>query len=155
MSERTTATLHLLVSSLDAYADELLGARYGATFNLFEFLAKVGELDHPDVTTLARYLRLSKAAVSKRLPGLVTAGWVVTLTDASHARRVRIALTEKGAAFVDEAGRLLDDEFGALLAEVRGVDPAILARQLSDIFEAVEKRRGGGHLISEPDRPHA
>lgn len=140
MADRVTVTLHMLVSAMDTYADALLKGRFGVTYNLFEFLAKVSELDTPDVTTLARHLRNSKAAVSKRVPGLRADGWIETVSDPANARRVRIALTDKGADLVRDAGGVLDAEFTDLFADADLIDPAVLNSQLETLFRLMERK---------------
>ncbi|PZU40693.1 MAG: transcriptional regulator [Microbacterium sp.] len=122
MAERITVTLHELVSALDTYADAVLQSRYGVTYNQFEFLVAVHEQAPTDITGLAHCLRVSKAAVSKRVPGLVAEGWITTGTDPSHARRVMLALTPRAERLVHDAGGALDAEFTALFADPR-LDP--------------------------------
>lgn len=122
MASRITVTLHELVSELDVYADDALRARYGVSFNLFEFLATLAELGPIDITGLARCLRVTKAAVSKRVPGLVTDGWI--RADAGGGRRIVLSLTAKGADLVERAGGELEAEFTAMLSDPR-LDPAV------------------------------
>ena len=73
MTERITVTLHELVAGLDGYADALLIHKYGTTFGEFSYLAVLAQ-GTVDITTLARRLNLTKAAVSKRVPALVAVG---------------------------------------------------------------------------------
>lgn len=121
MADRVTVTLHELVAELDLYADRALQQRHGVSFNLFEFLAVLAELGPIDITGLARCLRVTKAAVSKRVPTLVAEGWIAT--EPGGGRRIVLALTEKGADLVERAGGELEAEFTAMLGDVR-LDPA-------------------------------
>lgn len=122
MASRVTVTLHELVAELDIYADTVLRERFGVSFNLFEFLATLDELGPIDITGLARCLRVTKAAVSKRVPALVADGWIAT--GAGGGRRIVLSLTPKAAALVEAAGGQLEAEFAAMLADPR-LDPAL------------------------------
>jgi len=115
MAERVTVTLHELVAELDAYADAVLRARHGVTFNLFEFLAALVERGPIDMTGLAQCLRITKAAVSKRVPGLVADGWVHT-AESPHGRSVILTATDRARTLVAQAGGELEAEFTAMLA---------------------------------------
>ena len=120
MSTRVTVTLHELVAELDLFADAYLRDHHGIGFNLFEFLATLAETQPIDITGLARCLRITKAAVSKRVPALVADGWVTSRTE--HGRRVILSLTPRGADLVERAGGELEDRFAAMLADPR-LDP--------------------------------
>ncbi|MBN9213764.1 MAG: transcriptional regulator [Microbacterium sp. SCN 70-200] len=122
MASRITVTLHELVAELDVYADGVLHARYGVSFNLFEFLATLAERGPIDITGLAHCLRITKAAVSKRVPALVADGWI--RADRGNGRRVVLSLTPKGADLVQRAGGELEAEFTEMLADPR-LDPAV------------------------------
>lgn len=148
MASRITVTLHELVAELDIYADGVLRRRHGVSFNLFEFLATLAELGPIDITGLARCLRVTKAAVSKRVPGLVADGWIVA--DPGAGRRIVLALTEKGLDLVQRAGGELEAEFTAMLTDPRldpavspeAIDAATLNAHLSTLAEIViEKGR--------------
>jgi DNA-binding MarR family transcriptional regulator len=120
MADRTTVTLHELVAELDIYADAWLREHHGVGFNLFEFLAVLANTAPIEISGLARCLRVTKAAVSKRVPSLVADGWI-TATPA-EGRRVMLALTPAGTRLVDIAGGELEAEFAAMLADPR-LDP--------------------------------
>ena len=122
MAARITVTLHELVAELDIYADAVLRARHGVSFNLFEFLATLAELGPIDITGLARCLRVTKAAVSKRVPALVADGWIAT--ESGGGRRIVLSLTPKGTDLIESAGGELEAEFAAMLADPR-LDPAV------------------------------
>jgi len=109
MPDRITDTLHHLMAMIDGYADELLRARHGITYSQFEFLAELAFRQPVDISTLARRLFVTKAAVSKRTPSLVAAGLVETYPAAG--RRVMLQLTARGAELVQAASAELDGEF--------------------------------------------
>ncbi|WP_336631038.1 MULTISPECIES: MarR family winged helix-turn-helix transcriptional regulator [unclassified Microbacterium] len=117
MAERITVTLHELVAELDIYADARLRERHGVSFNLFELLATLAETAPIDITGLARCLRVTKAAVSKRVPALVADGWITA--DGGEGRRIVLALTPRGAELVRRAGGELEAEFAGMLTELR------------------------------------
>lgn len=134
LGSRVTVTLHHLVDVLDAHADRLLRDRYGVTLSQYVFLATLADLDEPDVTTLAHCLRVTKAAVSKRVGSFVTAGWVRTAGDPHHGRRVVLRLTPAGASLVDVAGRAVEDAFTSAFTHVTAVDLTALHRDLDTVL---------------------
>lgn len=117
MAERITVTLHELVAELDIYADARLRERHGVSFNLFELLATLAETAPIDITGLARCLRVTKAAVSKRVPALVADGWITA--DGGEGRRIVLALTPRGSELVRRVGGELEAEFAGMLTELR------------------------------------
>ncbi|MDE0547404.1 MarR family winged helix-turn-helix transcriptional regulator [Microbacterium sp. C7(2022)] len=119
MNERLTVTLHHLVSELDAYADDYLQRHHGVSFNTFQVLAVVADVEPVDITHLARCLGVTKAAVSKRVPALVEGGWLTTSADPTHKRRVMVSLTPRAADLVQVAGGELEAEFTALFTDSR------------------------------------
>jgi DNA-binding MarR family transcriptional regulator len=144
MPERITSTLHHLVSVLDAYADAHLQSRHGVSFPTFYFLAAAADVEPVDITTLARCLAVTKAAVSKRVPALVADGWITTSGDPHHGRRVLISLTPAARELVRVAGGELEDAFGDLFTHPRvreaGLDPAAFATHLSLLIGLVEEK---------------
>ena len=117
MAERITVTLHELVAELDIYADAHLREHHGVSYNLFELLATLAETAPIDITGLARCLRVTKAAVSKRVPALVADGWITA--DGGEGRRIVLGLTPRSADLVRIAGGELEAEFAGMLAEMR------------------------------------
>lgn len=117
MAERITVTLHELVAELDIYADAHLREHHSVSYNLFELLATLAETAPIDITGLARCLRVTKAAVSKRVPALVADGWITA--DGGEGRRIVLGLTPRGADLVRIAGGELEAEFAGMLAEMR------------------------------------
>ena len=117
MAERITVTLHELVAELDIYADAHLREHHGVSYNLFELLATLAETAPIDITGLARCLRVTKAAVSKRVPTRVADGWITA--DGGEGRRIVLGLTPRGADLVRIAGGELEAEFAGMLAEMR------------------------------------
>ncbi|TFH72959.1 MarR family transcriptional regulator [Cellulomonas sp. HD19AZ1] len=134
LGDRVTVTLHHLVDVLDEFADDVLNREHGVTFNQYLFLAVLCGLDRPDVTSLARCLRVSKAAVSKRVGSFVAAGWVRTHDDPRNARRVLLDLTPAGRTLVDTAGRRMEHEFTSLFADVTDVDLDRLHTDLTTVL---------------------
>ena len=137
LGDRITVTLHELVDVLDEYADHVLTHEYGVTFNQYLFLAGLSDLDRPDVTTLARCLRVTRAAVSKRVGSFVETGWVRTLADPAHGRRVLLELTPAGRDLVDRAGRDLERHFTSSVMDVPGVDVPALHTDLTTVLTAM------------------
>ncbi|WP_062210932.1 MarR family winged helix-turn-helix transcriptional regulator [Demequina oxidasica] len=137
MSDKITFTLHEVVAALDEAADSLLIDKYGVTGSQFVFLAVCADVEPTDVTSLARCLGVSKAAVSKRVPSMVAGGWIVTRDDPANARRVVIELSDTARELVETGGRDLDRAFTSLFDDPRaaGIDPHQLNRQLGVLTE--------------------
>ena len=124
MSDRLTFTLHELLAELDAFADAVLRSRYGVTFNHFQFLAVLYDAEPADMTTLAHCLGVTKAAISKRVPGLVEDGWITAQSPPGAGRSILLSLTPKSIELVRDAGGLLERHFAAMLADpALGDDP--------------------------------
>jgi DNA-binding MarR family transcriptional regulator len=144
MADRITVTLHELVATMDEYADAHLRRHHGVSYNLFEFLAALVERAPLDISQLARCLRVTKAAVSKRVPGLVADGWVRATP--AGGRRVELAPTATAMALVQAAGGELDAEFAAVFAETPPMDSAstvsiaALNARLGDLTRVLEQK---------------
>lgn len=131
MDARFTYSLHHLVAEMDAHADRILAARYdGLTFSQFMFLAVLEDGQPLDVTHMAQCLGVSKAAVSKRVPGLVAQGYIHASADPAHGRRVVLTLSDEGARLAREAGDVLDTELTRLFT---GRDDLDLTRTHADV----------------------
>jgi len=137
-------TLHELVSTMDTYADALLRRDYAMSFNEFEYLVVVGQLDRPDITEVAACLRLTKAAVSKRLPALEAAGLVRRAADPTHGRRVLVALTPLGAERLKAAGARLEAELAGVFAPTdeagHRVDPVRINTDLETLLSRIKDK---------------
>jgi DNA-binding MarR family transcriptional regulator len=142
MAERITFTLHELVAAFDAHADAVLRARYGVSFNHFQFLAILADVAPTDMTALAACLGITKAGVSKRVPSLVEEGWV--RSQPGSGRSILLSLTPKGEALVREAGGVLEQEFTEMLGHpaLAGdpIDVPRLNRQLVALTTLVQQQ---------------
>lgn len=141
MADRITVTLHELVAELDLYADDYLQRHHGISFNLYETLAVLVEKAPIDITGLARCLRITKAAVSKRLPHLISDGWISA--SPGQGRQIILAPSEQTIALVRDAGGELEAHFATMLADPRvtaapgAVSPTTLNNQLSALTDIV------------------
>ncbi|WP_084099752.1 MarR family winged helix-turn-helix transcriptional regulator [Demequina sp. NBRC 110051] len=133
MSDKITFTLHELIAEIDAHADHILRARYGVTGSQFIALAVLADEEPTDITTLAHCLGVTKAAVSKRVPSLVEAGWVTTRSEPGQGRRVILELTATARELVAKAGPELDARFADLVShpDAAGIDLSVLNEQLA------------------------
>ncbi|MCL3859639.1 MarR family winged helix-turn-helix transcriptional regulator [Actinotalea sp. K2] len=135
MSDRITYSLNHLVTAMNAYADQVLAERWGLTFSQFTFLAVLEDGQPLDITRMAECLGVSKAAVSKRVPGLQAKGYVQTVADPANARRVLLTLTDEGLRLAHEAGGLLDAELTQLFEGRADLD---LDRTHADVLLMLE-----------------
>ena len=135
MSDKITFTVHELVAELDAQADSLLRTRYGISGSQFVVLATLADVEPTDITSLARCLGVTKAAVSKRVPSLVEAGWLTTTSQPGQGRRVVLELTDSARSLVERAGRDLDQQFAQLAQHpaARDIDLGALNAQLNTL----------------------
>lgn len=144
MTDRITATLHHLVATLDAFAEDFLRSRHGVSFSTFHFLAAAADAEPVDITTLAQCLGVTKAAVSKRVPALVAEGWITASDDPHHGRRVLVSLTPRATDLVQVAGGELEAEFTALFGDPRlaseGLDVDAMNRQLAMLITLVHEK---------------
>lgn len=146
MAERITVTIHELVAELDSYADRHLSNHHGVTYSQFMFLAALREHGPIDITGLARRLGVTKAAVGKRVPGLVASGWITS--SPASSRRILLSLTERAARLVDEAGSELDAAFTDVFEDPRtaqagqGSESAATAlnRQLNTLVTIIREK---------------
>ncbi len=129
--------LRNLTSELDGLADGILRREFGMTNSQFQFMATLQDLEGADVTTLARALSVSKAAVSKRVPWFVHRGLVTISRQAVGARRLELAVTPKGLKLADEAARALDAEFVDSSALFQGIDISRLHSDLNFLLDRV------------------
>lgn len=136
MAALITQSLHELVAEMHAYADTWLRAQYGVSFKVFEFLAVLTDEPSHDITRLAECLGVTKAAVSKRVPRLVSEGWITATP--GHGRQIKLHPTEKGAILAERARAELERRFREFLNEPR-LDPA----QNPD---AISPERFHGHI---------
>ncbi|KQQ93883.1 hypothetical protein ASF62_06770 [Leifsonia sp. Leaf325] len=138
--DRITVTLHHLMAQLDDFADGLLHERFGVSYSQFMFLAVLATLDLPDITTMGRCLGVSKAAVSKRLPSFVDAGWVELSGDPANSRRVLLALTPAGSRLTEDATTALDDSFTEVFTDITEVDLDQLHQQLKTVITVLTRK---------------
>lgn len=135
MSSRLTYSINHLATALNVYADSILTARWGVTISQFTFLAVLEEGQPIDITRLAECLGVTKAAVSKRVPGLEARGLIRTAPDPAHARRVVLTLTDEGLRLTREAGDLLEAEFSQMFVGRPDLD---LERTHADVLAMLE-----------------
>lgn len=153
LDDRITVTLHQLVHRIDAHADELLLERFGISFSRFHFLGALATMqtdDSPDLTEFAECLGVSKAAVSKRVPALVAAGWLTATPGADRSRRLVLGLTDAGHAIVDQASAALDSEFTNLFRD-SDLDITTLHRDLRGALAVLEASDAAPDAAPAPD----
>jgi DNA-binding MarR family transcriptional regulator len=112
--ERISFLLHRLVRGMDLHADRVLRTEFGVTVNEFAYIAVLAEDGELDLTTLAGRMRVTKAAVSKRVPALQHRGLLHRRADPSNARRVLVSATKNGLTLVEQAGERLESGFSQM-----------------------------------------
>ncbi|MFD2841752.1 MarR family winged helix-turn-helix transcriptional regulator [Populibacterium corticicola] len=124
---------------LEAHADEYLRKNFAITYHQYVLFAVLSEKEPTDLTTLAACLNVSKAAVSKRLPGLQEAGYLVAVPAEHSKRSLTVTLTDKTRGILAQAGPELEALLHAKL-EHSGLplDADLLARQLEVLVSVLE-----------------
>lgn len=145
MSDKLSFTLHELVWELDHAADAITRERFGITGPQFVFLATLADVEPTDMTGLAECLGVTKAAVSKRAPRLIEAGWVTATPQPGPGRQTMLALTDSGRELTSEAGKDLEEELArvASLSQSHGIDLAAINDQLNTLIGLL--RQNGNH----------
>lgn len=127
--------MHRAVLLLDAIAHDLL-ADLGLSYPEFLVAMVVREFDAPSQNEVAEGLGLGKSIVSQRVARLRDAGLLTQHRGEENHRTVRLRLTPKGVAKVDEAYATLmsaaDDLFSVL-----GDGRAAFTRQLAVVVETL------------------
>ena len=139
--DRFAFTLHHLVAELDGLADAVLRKEFGITHSQFAFLLAGQDTQPVDVTTLAKRLAVSKAAVSKRVTWFVHRHFITVAHELQRGRRVVLALTPNGADLARRASDVLDRRCCELSAEFEGVDLPAMHEGLQAMLEQVRTAR--------------
>lgn len=142
MSEdRITFTLHHLVNELDRIADGILRREFALTYSQFLFLVSLQEKGTLDVTSLARALGVSKAAVSKRVPWFQERQLVEIEGDTNSSRRVLISISSSGEKLVTEAASVLDSTFISQASQFHGFNLDELHHNLQEMLGQIRSFR--------------
>lgn len=109
--DRITFTLNHLVGELNRLADRILRREFGLTYSQFLFLVHLESSGTVSVSTLARHLGVSRAAVSKRVNWFRSRGLVDSGHLHSDQRLVTLAVTRRGKALVEKMSDVLEARF--------------------------------------------
>lgn len=95
---------------------------------------------------LANKLAVSRPTVSATIDWLEPRGFVVRTPDAVDRRRVRITITEKGAAALASADQLVAHRIGDILDSVNDEETASIVAALDRLHDALTVFRSRGHI---------
>ncbi len=125
---------------LETHADEYLRKHFAMTYHQYVLLAVLSEREPTDLTTLAACLNISKAAVSKRLPGLQDSGYLLAVPAEHSKRSLTVTLTDKTRQILAQAGPQLEALLRTKL-ERSGLpfDADALAGQLEALISVLEE----------------
>ena len=137
---RITFTLNKLVSVLNSHADSILRTKFDMTYSQFLFLLNL-QAKPSSLTELAGYLKVSTAAVSKRVTWFTDRGLVEIVPDSTNARKVVLKITKRGEKSVQKASTQLEASFNDFFAGYKGVKLGELNKNLNSVLE---------HLLEKP-----
>ncbi|MFI9846712.1 MarR family winged helix-turn-helix transcriptional regulator [Nonomuraea sp. NPDC051941] len=144
MERNLSLDLHVLTARLDRAADRLLRASHGISYSRFLALTLVGGLGATTQRTLAEYLGVTEASVSRMTGVLAADGLLDVRPDPGGGRRHRLSLTKAGEELVTSVRRGFEDKL-AVLVEQSGIAYEEYAEQtarLLSTFDRLEKGAG-------------
>lgn len=111
----------------------------------------IERIDHPNVTKIARKMRLTKGAVSKISKKLEAKGFIRIYRGPENNKEVYFSLTELGQrAYLEheECHNRARQEKQSILAAYGGAEQAIILRFLDDINKLADTRLNGTYLTN-------
>lgn len=142
-NDRLSITFQRLAAELESFGDALLRAEFGLTHSQFQFMLTLLNIEEADVTTLAKELSVSKAAVSKRVTWFVHRGLVAISHESKGSRRLILSLTPKGQKLLRSATIRIDVEFKEFAESFNGIDVEKLHEDAAELLlKILEKEKG-------------
>ena len=110
--------LHEITIRLDRIARLRILAPAGITYPEFLVLMAARELPSPTQDDVGAFLDMSKSLVSQRVSALMKKGYLRQTDDPDNRRKVKLALTPRGAKGVGDIYRAMESASRQLLASL-------------------------------------
>lgn len=114
--------------------------REGLTFNETSLLFFVNANGKANVTTLARYLDVSKSSVVEMIDKLVRNGFLERTKDVKDRRVTYVTITDRGRAVLETVREKYKETINKVLSEVNDVE--CIMRIFNALLKEYERRKG-------------
>jgi Transcriptional regulators len=114
--------------------------REGLTFNEISLLFFVNANGKANVTTLAKYLDVSKSSVVEMIDKLGRNGFLERTKDVKDRRVTYVTITEKGRAILETVREKYKETINKVLSEVNDVE--CIRRIFNALLKEYERRKG-------------
>jgi len=114
--------------------------REGLTFNETSLLFFVNANGKANVTTLAKYLDVSKSSVVEMIDKLVRNGFLERTKDVEDRRVTYVTITDRGRAVLETVREKYKETINKVLSEVNDVE--CIRRIFNALLKEYERRKG-------------
>ncbi|MCQ4385004.1 MAG: MarR family transcriptional regulator [Sulfolobales archaeon] len=114
--------------------------REGLTFNETSLLFFVNANGKANVTTLAKYLDVSKSSVVEMIDKLVRNGFLERTKDVKDRRVTYVTITDRGRAVLETVREKYKETINKVLSEVNDVE--CIRRIFNALMKEYERRKG-------------
>lgn len=114
--------------------------REGLTFNETSLLFFVNANGKANVTTLAKYLDVSKSSVVEMIDKLVRNGFLERTKDVEDRRVTYVTITDRGRAVLETVREKYKETINKVLSEVNDVE--CIMRIFNALMKEYERRKG-------------
>lgn len=114
--------------------------REGLTFNETSLLFFVNANGKANVTTLAKYLDVSKSSVVEMIDKLVRNGFLERTKDVKDRRVTYVTITDRGRAVLETVREKYKETIDKVLSEVNDVE--CIRRIFNALLKEYERRKG-------------
>jgi DNA-binding MarR family transcriptional regulator len=114
--------------------------REGLTFNETSLLFFVNANGKANVTTLAKYLDVSKSSVVEMIDKLVRNGFLERTKDVKDRRVTYVTITDRGRAVLETVREKYKETINKVLSEVNDVE--CIMRIFNALLKEYERRKG-------------
>ncbi|MCQ4343105.1 MAG: MarR family transcriptional regulator [Sulfolobaceae archaeon] len=142
MEQRQLDTWEMLLKSYKLMRKILQeeAVREGLTFNEISLLFFVNANGKANVTTLAKYLDVSKSSVVEMIDKLGRNGFLERTKDVKDRRVTYVTITEKGRAILETVREKYKETINKVLSEVNDVE--CIRRIFNALLKEYERRKG-------------
>lgn len=132
--DQVLISLRQIIRSIDLHSRKLI-RDYGMTVPQLVLLREVNNQAPITVGELARATQLSQGTVTQIITRLEQRGLVLRRKDEKDKRKVRVMITDQGAAVLSDSPPLIHDRFVRSFRQLKGWEQALLLSSLERIAE--------------------